>query len=264
MFKGKPSELDLWLPIGSNYPKALYSRESKIECIVLVRNLSFDRPTRRRVTGAVIEKLHEILKKLVGGRAYCMRWCSGVNSLCATSYNPRPRSNNSNVGQKAVAKPLTTNQMSKQKKQQLLRTDSKSKDGSQAHVGQRQAKKRSVNRSHITHIHSQQERDSLSKELKLALDERPSRANADPNGFGRIMSTRARLPAGKHSAPIVQAICDNRVVLIAGETGCGKTTQVPQFVLDDLVSKGRGGDCNIVCTQPRRIAAIGVAERVAQ
>jgi hypothetical protein len=39
--------------------------------------------------------------------------------------------------------------------------------------------------------------------------------------------------------------------------------QVPQFLLDEAVAAGRGGGCSIVCTQPRRIAAISVAERVA-
>lgn len=49
--------------------------------------------------------------------------------------------------------------------------------------------------------------------------------------------------------------------MISGETGCGKTTQVPQFVLD--AADAAGVDASIVCTQPRRISAIGVAERVA-
>lgn len=39
--------------------------------------------------------------------------------------------------------------------------------------------------------------------------------------------------------------------------------QVPQYLLDDAVRHGRGGDCSIICTQPRRIAAISVADRVA-
>nr|GME17003.1 DExH-box ATP-dependent RNA helicase DExH7, chloroplastic isoform X1 [Ipomoea batatas] len=39
--------------------------------------------------------------------------------------------------------------------------------------------------------------------------------------------------------------------------------QVPQFILDDMIESGRGGYCNIICTQPRRIAAVSVAERVA-
>lgn len=39
--------------------------------------------------------------------------------------------------------------------------------------------------------------------------------------------------------------------------------QVPQYLLDDAVRNGKGGDCSIICTQPRRIAAISVADRVA-
>lgn len=54
-----------------------------------------------------------------------------------------------------------------------------------------------------------------------------------------------------------------QVVVLSGETGCGKTTQVPQFVLDSMIDQGQGGECSIVCTQPRRISAVGVAERVA-
>lgn len=46
-------------------------------------------------------------------------------------------------------------------------------------------------------------------------------------------------------------------------TGSGKTTQIPQMVLDDQISKGVGGSCNIIVTQPRRLAAISVAQRMA-
>lgn len=54
--------------------------------------------------------------------------------------------------------------------------------------------------------------------------------------------------------------CCPQVCLVSGETGCGKSTQVPQFLLDD---QNIGPGCKIVCTQPRRISAIGVAERIA-
>jgi len=47
-------------------------------------------------------------------------------------------------------------------------------------------------------------------------------------------------------------------------SGCGKTTQVAQFILDDCIMKDRGSTCHIVCTQPRRISATSVAVRVAE
>ncbi|KAH8028387.1 hypothetical protein HPB51_016500 [Rhipicephalus microplus] len=61
---------------------------------------------------------------------------------------------------------------------------------------------------------------------------------------------------------ILRMIETYSVVVIRGTTGCGKTTQVPQFVLDHCASMGT--HCNIVVTQPRRIAAISVAHRVCQ
>lgn len=53
------------------------------------------------------------------------------------------------------------------------------------------------------------------------------------------------------------------MVVISGETGCGKTTQLPQYILESEIESGRGAFCSIICTQPRRISALTVAERVA-
>lgn len=52
--------------------------------------------------------------------------------------------------------------------------------------------------------------------------------------------------------------------MINGFTGCGKTTQVAQFILDEAIVNDNGSVCNILCTQPRRISAISVAHRVAE
>nr|XP_020456653.1 probable ATP-dependent RNA helicase YTHDC2 [Monopterus albus] len=74
-------------------------------------------------------------------------------------------------------------------------------------------------------------------------------------------SFRCSLPVHERQEEIVQLIRENRVVLVVGETGSGKTTQIPQFLLDECSRNGE--PCRIFCTQPRRLAAIAVAERVA-
>ncbi|CAH8452186.1 unnamed protein product [Schistosoma turkestanicum] len=79
----------------------------------------------------------------------------------------------------------------------------------------------------------------------------------------KISESRCKLPAYQFKEDIVSAIRDNQVVIISGETGCGKTTQVPQFILEDQVLSGNGSITRIIVTQPRRISAISVAERVA-
>ncbi|CAL7951071.1 unnamed protein product [Xylocopa violacea] len=61
---------------------------------------------------------------------------------------------------------------------------------------------------------------------------------------------------------IVSMIETNSVIVIQGPTGCGKTTQVPQFILDSCYKKRL--HCNIIVTQPRRIAAMSIAKRVSQ
>ncbi|KAK2819379.1 hypothetical protein Q5P01_024940 [Channa striata] len=74
-------------------------------------------------------------------------------------------------------------------------------------------------------------------------------------------SFRCTLPVHERQDEILQLIRENRVVLVVGETGSGKTTQIPQFLLDECSRNGE--PCRIFCTQPRRLAAIAVAERVA-
>ncbi|KAL9241714.1 hypothetical protein vseg_015792 [Gypsophila vaccaria] len=77
-----------------------------------------------------------------------------------------------------------------------------------------------------------------------------------------ISEKRSKLPISSFQDAITSTIAAHQVVLISGETGCGKTTQVPQYLLDYMWAKGEA--CKLVCTQPRRISATSVAERIAQ
>jgi len=78
----------------------------------------------------------------------------------------------------------------------------------------------------------------------------------------KMLSARKSLPAWKLQDEIVQAVNSHQVTLIVGETGSGKSTQSVQFILDDMIQRQVGASSNIICTQPRRISALGLADRV--
>ncbi|KAK3239769.1 hypothetical protein CYMTET_50337 [Cymbomonas tetramitiformis] len=79
-----------------------------------------------------------------------------------------------------------------------------------------------------------------------------------------MLEFRKKLPAFHKKTELLAAVGSSQVLVVSGETGCGKTTQLPQFLLEEAIEAGAGGGVNIVCTQPRRISAISVAQRVAQ
>ena len=79
----------------------------------------------------------------------------------------------------------------------------------------------------------------------------------------QMTQVRQNLPAWKLQEAIVSSVNRNQVTIISGETGSGKSTQSVQFILDDLINRCLGEHVNIVCTQPRRISALGLADRVA-
>lgn len=69
------------------------------------------------------------------------------------------------------------------------------------------------------------------------------------------------LPVSARAAEIVELIRRHPVVVVAGETGSGKSTQLPKMLLQALGPRARG---RIACTQPRRVAAVSVSRRVAE
>ncbi|KAK2873394.1 hypothetical protein FQN49_002392 [Arthroderma sp. PD_2] len=78
----------------------------------------------------------------------------------------------------------------------------------------------------------------------------------------KMLNARQSLPAWDIQDEILDQVCSHQVTIVSGETGSGKSTQCVQFILDDLIQRNLGSSANIVCTQPRRISALGLADRV--
>ena len=75
------------------------------------------------------------------------------------------------------------------------------------------------------------------------------------NKLKKLRQSQANLPIAEYRQEILDSLEKNQVIIIAGDTGCGKSTQVPQYLLQANYAK-------IACTQPRRIACISLAKRV--
>ncbi|RXD90073.1 ATP-dependent RNA helicase HrpA, partial [Xanthomonas perforans] len=99
-----------------------------------------------------------------------------------------------------------------------------------------------------------QVRDAFEQALAASQAQRQARAEQQP-----AITLDDQLPIAREAERIIALIRDHQVVVIAGETGSGKTTQLPKLCL----AAGRGAAGMIGCTQPRRIAARAVAARVA-
>uniref|UniRef100_A0A665UX62 ATP-dependent RNA helicase DHX29 n=1 Tax=Echeneis naucrates TaxID=173247 RepID=A0A665UX62_ECHNA len=83
--------------------------------------------------------------------------------------------------------------------------------------------------------------------------------------YSTFKGEREQLPVFQHRHRVLEALKRHPVVVVAGETGSGKSTQIPQFLLEELLTGGKVAQpCNIVVTQPRRISAISLACRVSQ
>lgn len=102
----------------------------------------------------------------------------------------------------------------------------------------------------------------LAEKSKLLL-ERHQTYLANPT-MERMRKTRMSLPVYTRASDVISHIDNNEVTICMAATGSGKTTQIPQLILDSYIERGEGARCNVVCTQPRRLAAISVADRVAK
>ncbi|KAL2370672.1 pre-mRNA-splicing factor ATP-dependent RNA helicase PRP43 [Blastomyces gilchristii SLH14081] len=89
----------------------------------------------------------------------------------------------------------------------------------------------------------------------------PFNGKALSNKYFSILQTRRDLPVHAQRDEFLRLYQKSQILVFVGETGSGKTTQIPQFVLFDDLPHKRGK--LVACTQPRRVAAMSVAERVA-
>jgi ATP-dependent helicase HrpA len=122
---------------------------------------------------------------------------------------------------------------------------------------------RSELRRHFAEIREKARRDQpIEREWEAARRrlEESLRRRASRDALVPAVRLNAGLPVAERAEEIAEAIRKHQVVVICGETGSGKTTQIPQICL--RLGRGRAGD--IAHTQPRRIAARAVASRVAE
>lgn len=80
--------------------------------------------------------------------------------------------------------------------------------------------------------------------------------------YQAMLQSRMQLPMWNFRDEVVDAVEREQVVIICGETGCGKSTQTPAYLLEHQLAQGK--PCKIYCTEPRRISAISLAKRVSE
>ena len=104
--------------------------------------------------------------------------------------------------------------------------------------------------------------DAMAEETneQRLLREREEREAAKRSAFEQIQEDRKKLPMYPYREALLEAIAEHQVIIVVAETGSGKTTQIPQYLYEAGYAKlGKIG-----CTQPRRVAAMSVAARVAE
>ncbi|CAA7017127.1 unnamed protein product [Microthlaspi erraticum] len=84
--------------------------------------------------------------------------------------------------------------------------------------------------------------------------------------YYEVLEERRNLPVWVQKQEFLKTFKENQIVMLVGETGCGKTTQIPQFVLEAIADEKNPNPRKWVvgCTQTRRVAAMSAARRVAQ
>jgi len=101
------------------------------------------------------------------------------------------------------------------------------------------------------------------REESEALLRQQSQLESGGGEAAKMRESRRSLPMWQWRSRVLEAVSSHQTVLVCGETGCGKSTQVPQFLLEEAVAAGSGAACSLLVLQPRRVAAVSLAARVA-
>ena len=113
--------------------------------------------------------------------------------------------------------------------------------GGKGRNGRGDAHDQRTQRNHAQGPRSAKDIEALSAKLRAEHVVR-KQSNAK---YLQMLQGRQKLPAFQFLQQICDLVNQHRVVVISGETGSGKSTQIPQFVLDHFIEAGKGGQCNI-------------------
>lgn len=84
------------------------------------------------------------------------------------------------------------------------------------------------------------------------------------SAYREMLQNRSNLPMTAYKSQLLECIRQNPVTILSAQTGAGKTTQCPQFLMEEALEAGSAHQTQILVTQPRRVAATSVAERVSE
>ncbi|KAF8946016.1 hypothetical protein BGZ47_001510 [Haplosporangium gracile] len=112
-------------------------------------------------------------------------------------------------------------------------------------------------------IDSEKSKEVIITSAGKALQENWQQRLKRPNHI-KLFEKRKELPIFQFRDQLLTLLTSHQVLIVSGETGCGKSTQVPQYLAEFMLEGGLGDQCDIVCTQPRRISAISIANRVSE
>lgn len=117
------------------------------------------------------------------------------------------------------------------------------------------------------HERAQQAKDSVGAPKEEKTEAPVHQQDEAPADYATIQQQRRALPAYSVRDELMRVIAENQIVVVIGETGSGKTTQLTQFLVEEGYTKNMDKDGSrllVACTQPRRVAAMSVAKRVAE